>query len=301
MEDRVRAFQQAAVVLPPRLRQAAVELPYELQGRAEEFRLRVGYPMTILEGDAEHVLGQEAVTPQDLEQLLERASRASVHTILEQLREGFVSVEGGHRVGFCGTTVIEQGEIRFLRALSSAAVRIARQFPGIAREVAEELFEHGRLQNTLIVAPPGGGKTSLLRDLIRTLSEGECGPGLRIGVADPRGELGASAEGKCQLDLGCRTDLLHACPKEKGIMLLLRTMNPQVIAVDEITQREDVYALLEAAGCGTALLATVHGSGREELEQRGVYRELLEKGIFRRMVLIRGRGGLRSYTVEVLR
>ena len=91
----------------------------------------------------------------------------------------------------------------------------------VTREVAEELFEHGRLQNTLVVAPPGGGKTSLLRDLIRTLSEGECGPGLRIGVTDPRGELGASAEGKCQLDLGCRTDLLHACPKEKGIMLLL--------------------------------------------------------------------------------
>lgn len=301
MEELVKAFQQAAWVLPPFLRECALRLPREEQGRAEELRLRLGYPMTVLIEDRERILGEEPINSQELEELLERASRTSVHAVLDQIREGFLSIEGGHRIGFCGTAVVEQGEVTFLRDISSASIRIARQFPGIAVELAEELFEGGQLQNTLIMAPPGGGKTSLLRDLIRTLSQGECGPGLRVGVVDPRGELGASVQGRCQLDLGRRTDLLHACPKAKGIMMLLRTMNPQVLAVDEITQSEDIYALLEGAGCGVALLATIHGKNQEELKQRSLYRDLLGMGVFRRMVIIHGRGSLRSYTVEVLR
>ncbi len=301
VEERVRAFQQSIQALPLDLRNAAMELPCEIQGQAEEVRLRAGYPMTILSGNREFVLENGPVTAESLGRLMERASQTSVHAVLEQLREGFISIEGGHRIGFCGTTVVERGEITFLRDISSASIRVARQFPGIAQCVAGRLFENGWFQSTLIAAPPGVGKTSLLRDLIRTLSEGECGQGIRVGVVDPRGELGATVNGRCQLDLGRRTDVLHACPKAKGIMMLLRTMNPQVIAVDEITQSEDIYAILEAAGCGAALLATVHGRDREELTQRSLYRELLEAGIFKRMIFIRRRGTERSCTVEVLK
>lgn len=277
-----------------------MELPCEIQGLAEEIRLRLGYPMTVLAGNQEFILRNDPVTGENLECLMERASQASVHAVLNQLREGFISIEGGHRIGFCGTTVVERGEITFLRNFSSATIRIARQFPGIAQCIVGKLFEGGQFQSTLIAAPPGFGKTSLLRELIRTLSEGECGSGIRVGVVDPRGELGAAVNGVCQLDLGRRTDLLHACPKAKGIMMLLRTMNPQIIAMDEITQPEDIYAILEAAGCGAALLATVHGRNRTELTQRSLYRDLLESGIFKRIIFIQSGGNDRRYTVEEL-
>ena len=300
MEKHVSVFQQVVRVLPQHLRAAALAMPREVQGQAEELRLRAGYAMTVLFGERELVLEGALVSGQDLEQLLERASRTSVHAVLEQLREGFIGIEGGHRIGFCGTTITERGEVTFFKNISSAAIRIAREFPGIARSVVGELVEKGQLQSTLIAAPPGGGKTSLLRDLIRTVSEGECETGLRVGVVDPRGELGASVDGICQLELGRRTDLLNNCPKAVGIMMLLRTMNPQVIAVDEITQRGDMDAILEAAGCGVGLLATIHGRDRQELEQRDLYRDLLRTGVFRRLILIRGRGALRHYIVEVL-
>ena len=300
MEHKVNAFQQAAEVLPPRLRRLVMELPQEEQQCGEELRLRVGFPLSVVFPEGERSLDGAAIEPGDVELLLERASGASVHSVLEQLREGFITLEGGHRVGFCGTTVVEQGKITFLRDLSSASIRVARQIPGLAQNLAPKLFGAGALQSTLILAPPGAGKTSLLRDLIRTLSDGDCVPAHRVGVVDPRGELGAAVGGKMQLDLGCHTDLLNACPKAQGLLLLLRAMNPQVLAVDEVTAPEDVQAICDAAGCGVVLLATVHGRDREDLKRRQLYRQLLELGVFRRLVTIEGRGAQRRYFVEVL-
>ncbi len=300
MEKRCAAFRQAAQVLPPGLRGQVLELTWEMHSRAEEIRLRVGHPVSVVLPEGEQRLGDTEVAQQDLELLMERASGASVHAVLEQLREGFVTVSGGHRIGFCGTTVVEKGQITFIKDLSSSCIRVARQFPGLARDVVFRLLEDDRLQSTLIMAPPGGGKTSLLRDLIRMLSDGEGIPAHRVGVVDPRGELGAAFRGRAQLDLGCHTDLLDACPKAQGLLLLLRTMNPQVLAVDEVTAPEDVQSLLDAAGCGVTLLATLHGSCREDLNRRALYRQLLESGVFHRLVTITGRGAQRSYSVEVL-
>ncbi|MCI8870270.1 MAG: stage III sporulation protein AB [Lawsonibacter sp.] len=300
MEHERDGFLQAAAVLPPELRQRALALGPKERERVEELRLRVGRPLTAVLPEGECALGGGAVCPQDLQRLLELASRASVHAVLPQLREGFVTVTGGHRVGLCGTAAVEDGRILTLRSLSSACVRVARQFPGIARPVAGALLEEGRLQSTLILAPPGAGKTSLLRDLIRTISEGDGVPPLRVGVADQRGELGAAFQGVPQLELGRRTDLLDGCPKAQGLMMLLRSMNPQVLAVDEVTAPEDVRALTDAGGCGAVLLASVHGAGREDLRRRALYRELTETGLFRRLVTIQGTGAGRRYAVEVL-
>lgn len=300
MEPRIRAFEQAASVLPPELRREALALPAVSKMRAEELRLRTGWPVSAVFPEGERPLNGPAVEPEHLEQLLELASRASVHAVLEQLNQGFVTIQGGHRVGLCGTAARENGQTRVLRNLSSAAVRVARQFPGIARDVAGRLFEDGRLQSTLILAPPGAGKTSLLRDLIRVLSEGEGVPPLRVGVVDQRGELGAAWQGVPQLDLGRRTDLLDGCPKAQGLLMLLRAMNPQVLAADEVTAPEDVEALLCAGGCGAALLATVHGGSREDLTRRPLYRALTGAGLFRRLVTIEGKGSKRQYRVEVL-
>ena len=300
MERRIKAFQQAASVLPPELRGSVWKLEQRDQGRIEELRLRVGFPMSAVFQEGERSLGGSVVRPEHLEQLLELASRASVHAVLEQLCQGFLTIEGGHRIGLCGTVVQEGGQVRMLRNISSAAIRVAREFPGIAVEAAKALMEQGQLQSTLILAPPGAGKTSLLRDLIRVVSEGEEVPARRVGVVDQRGELGAAFQGIPQLDLGKRTDLLDGCSKAQGLMMLLRAMNPQVLAVDEVTAPEDVSAMIAAGGCGVALLATVHGNGREDLERRALYRELMGAGIFRRLVTIEGRGSQRRYHVEVL-
>ena len=296
-----RAYEQAVRVLPLALRQEAMALPPRERSRAEELRLRLGRPMTAVFPEGERPLGREPVTGRDLEQLLELASRASVHTVLDQLRRGYLTVEGGHRVGLCGTAVVREGELWNLRSLSSAAVRVARQALGAAEPVWDKLTGgEGTLESTLILAPPGAGKTTLLRDLIRMASDGVRGPAQRVGVADERGELAAVWNSRPQLEVGRCTDVLEGCPKAQGLMLLLRAMNPQILAADEITDPADIRALEAAAGCGAALLATAHGREREDLSRRPLYRELMAAGVFRRVVYIRSQGGQRRYEVEEL-
>ena len=295
------SFVQAVQALPQRLRQEALSLPAGDRARAEELRLRAGWPMTAVLPEGERPLGGAPVEGRELEQLVEIASRASLHTVLDQVRRGYLTFEGGHRIGLCGTAALREGEIHALRAISSANLRIARQVKGAAAPVLDGLCPGGRLADTLILAPPGLGKTTLLRDVIRSVSEGEgCTP-LRVSLADERGEVAAMYSGRPQLEVGRRTDVAEGCPKAQGLMLLLRAMNPQVLAVDEITAPEDVGALIAAAGCGVTLLATAHGEGRAGLERRPLYRPLLDEGLFRFLVRIRREGERRIYTIEELR
>ena len=297
----VQACQQALGVLPPRLRQEALALPQEALARAEEFRLRAGWPMSVVLGERERFLNGPPVEGGELERLVEIASQASLHAVLDQLRRGYLTVAGGHRLGLCGTAVLQGGGIHALRGFSSANLRVARQVEGAAAPVLDSLCPGGRLASTLILAPPGMGKTTLLRDLIRLVSEGEgCAP-LRVSLADERGEVAAMYNGRPQLEVGRRTDVMEGCPKAQGLMLLLRGMNPQVLAVDEVTAPEDVQALTTAVGCGATLLATAHGSELADLERRPVYRPLLKEGLFRFLVRIRREDGGRIYTVEELR
>lgn len=299
--DNGQAYRQAAQVLPLSLRGVALDLPEDKQGRAEELRLRIGHPVTVVFPQGELSLGTNPVTGRDLEQLLELASRASVHTVADQLRRSYLTVEGGHRVGLCGTPVLRDGQIHGLGRLSSAAIRVARQVTGAAAPVAQKLLgQSGAFCSTLILAPPGAGKTTLLRDLIRIVSHGKGMAPQRVAVADERGEVAALWNGVPQLDVGERTDVLEGCPKAQALMMLLRAMNPQVLAADEITAPEDVAALISAAGCGVKLLATAHGSAREDLARRPLYRELMAAKVFERLLLIETKNGRRSYRVEVL-
>lgn len=292
------SYRQAVSILPEPLRTGALGVgePYMVQ--TEEVRLRIGrVPALVLPEGELNIPNAAAVTREDLVRLVEIASRWSMHTVLEQLRRGYLTVEGGHRLGLCGTVVMEGERVQNLRDISSADLRVARQLRGTARSVAGQLWQAGQLQNTLILAPPGAGKTTLLRDLIRCVSEGEVGPPQRVAVADERGELAAAWQGWPRMELGRCTDVLDGCPKAQAIPMLLRGMSPQVIAVDEITQREDIRAMEQAVGCGAALLATAHGSGAEDLRRRPLYRELMEKGIFHKLVTIRVEQGKRKLTV----
>lgn len=297
MTQAAARLDQAAAFLPDRLRRQVLALPMEQRSQIEELRLRRGRPLFLVMPEGEEPLADTQITGQTLETVLDLASGSSVHRVMEQVKRGFVPLSGGHRLGLCGAGVVEGGQVVNLREVSSLSLRVAREVKGLAENVLPGLWRGQTLESTLILSPPGGGKTTLLRDLVRAISAGEGCPPRRVGIGDERGELAAMAGGRPTLDIGPRSDVMDGCPKALGLMTLLRGMNPQVLAVDEITAVEDVAAMLEAAGCGVTLLATAHAAGRSDLDRRPLYRELMGQGIFTRLVFICGTGRRRRYTV----
>lgn len=298
--DERRTWEQAAAVLPGPLRDGLRALGEDRLERAEEFRLRRGFPMTVLLPEGERETDGPPVGEDELRQVVENATQCSAHTALDRVRQGFVTLRGGHRIGLCGSVTKKDGRIVTLRELSSLSIRVARSVPGLAKPLLPELTEDGRFLSTLILAPPGAGKTTLLRDLVRVLSDGEGCPPHRVSVADERGEIAALWRGEPQLYVGRHTDVLDGCSKSEGLSILIRGMDPQVAAADELGGSEDVRAAEEAAGCGVAVLATAHGAGLEDLRRRPACRELLELGAFRRLVVLERRGAVRSVRVEAL-
>lgn len=263
-------------ILPPKLRQSTEGLR---TGALEELRLRAGRPPTAVLDGKECILPgcAEAVTSRMLEEIVSAATNRSCYSAEASLREGYVTLPGGHRIGLCGTAALRESRIQSLRELSSVSIRIARQVACAPPELLRRLDA-----STLILGPPGSGKTTLLRECVRSLSDG----GSRVGLVDERGELAACRLGVPQLDVGAQTDVLTGCGKSEGIYLLLRAMNPQWIAVDEITAPEDIRAMEEASYCGVRFLATAHAFSPDELRRRPLYRRLRELELFQRLLIL---------------
>ena len=280
----------AAALLPPDLRSAAERLPARERRACEELRLRVGHPPTARLPEGERPLSGAPVTPRTLAAVLERATGASMHAVADELRRGFVCAPGGVRVGVCATAVCPRGGVETLRDVSSLCIRVARPVPGAGREVLPAL----RGKSVLVLSAPGGGKTTFLRELVRVSAEA----GARVAVADERGELAGMRGGVPGFDVGPRTDVLTGAPKAEAALMLLRTMSPEIVAMDEIGDASDAEAIRTILGCGVRIFASAHAPDRAALARRSVFRRLLEARAFDALVIISGRGEARRYTVE---
>ena len=260
------AWKELLSIIPPSI---AVEVDRIGKERAQEIRLRLGYvPEVVMH--SESIWLKDVVRIEDLNFCINTASRYSPWAS-HSSSNGYITGPGGHRIGICGETVVKDGIMTGFRSVTSVCIRVARDFPGIAEDASNL---NGSI---LIIGPPGSGKTTLLRDLIRQISKHEF-----VGVVDERGELFPE-----QYSYGERLDVLKGCEKRQGINVILRSMGPSCIAVDEITAGEDCNALLQAGWCGVRLLATAHSGSVKELLKRPLYRPLLENGLFDHIIVLR--------------
>lgn len=295
--QRLQTYEQAIACLTPRLMSIAKTLPAKSQEAAEELRLRAGQPMRWAANGQEHDVSGDIVHAEELRDTLARASRWSVHTFYEPIAQGYLPLVGGHRLGVCGTVSFADGKIQGIRMVSSLSLRIAREHKGVAELVLHEIWNAEQdVQGTLMLSPPAGGKTTFLRDCIRLLSM----QGIRVGVVDTRGEIAAMRGGIPQFDLGGHADVLDGCPKALGALQLVRTMAPQVLALDEVTDPEDLEAIRYAANCGVTVLATIHAAGIEELKRKPLFHALYDCGAFTKLVILKMENETRYCTVQTL-
>ena len=257
-----------------------------------EIRLRVGRPLFLTYDGGECFLrkpGQEQylVTTEDLKETLEYVTGYSLYAYEDEIRQGFISVQGGHRVGVTGKVVLDRGRIMGMKYISCINVRLAHEIQGCANKVMPYIRTEKWVANTLIISPPRCGKTTLLRDIIRQLSNGWANTqGLTIGVVDERSELAGCYQGIPQNDLGMRTDVLDCCPKSEGMQMLVRSMSPDVVAVDELGCEEDFKAVDSVIHCGCKLIATAHGSCLEDVLDQPFFYKLMGEKVFERYIIL---------------
>lgn len=267
-------------------------------GQVCEIRLRVHSPCMILYRGEEFFLGQGGgltrdgrraycATGEDIQETMEHIAGYSLYAYEEEIRQGYLTVQGGHRVGIAGKAVMEGERIRSVKYISYINVRVSHQIKGCATLLMPYVRADAGICHTLIISPPRCGKTTMLRDMIRQISNGdEQYPGLTVGVVDERSEIGGCYQGVAQNDLGIRTDVLDCCPKAEGMMMLIRSMSPAVVAVDEIGDYRDIHAIEAVIHCGCKLIATVHGDSIEDLQQKPLFERLMNERIFERYIFL---------------
>ena len=270
----------------------------------EEIRIRLGLPVELIYDKGVMWLknGAYRMDRDALEEMLNYMTGYSYYAMAEELKRGYITLFGGHRVGLTGRTnfhsldYIEQGKITGMVDIGGLNIRIAHEKKGCAKDIIPYIRNGSSIYNTLFFSAPGIGKTTFLRDAIRLLSLGdEIHPGIKVCVVDERSEIGACIKGKPQNDLGCRTDVLDACPKEIGMEMVLRSMSPQVIAVDELGKEAEFRMLQKMGRCGVKILGTMHGGSIQELSK--IYGKSLVTCFERYVELIRIKDGSRKFEV----
>lgn len=295
------------IKLPESMRDRIEKLPAQTLQQLEEIRIRTNTDTLLISGGREYSLRDgDEITAEVLEEILNRLLDYSYYAYEEELSRGYITIEGGHRVGICGRVTLENGQVHLIKDISSLNIRRSREITGASEKilgavlspakapaesvpnagisagcgdekslVTSDLFgvcpsdaDYGRMVvcNTLIISPPKCGKTTMLRDLARNLSNA----GFRIGICDERSEIAGCYDGKTSYDLGPRTDVLDGCPKADGILMLIRAMSPDVVMTDEIGKPEDAAAIRSALSAGVKIITTIHGSSFEDAAKSAV-------------------------------
>lgn len=286
-------------VLPSRLVTMIRAVPAVKLANLTEIRLRINRPLLLVLGNTDMVvspIGKVATNyeesylcnQEDVHKTLQLISKNSLYAFEQELKMGFLTIDGGHRVGLAGQAIIDGGDIKSLKNISSLNIRLAREVIGCADKIMPYVRTlGGHVLSTLIISPPRCGKTTILRDMIRQISTGsERYKGLQVGVVDERSEIAACKNGISTVDLGMRTDVLDSYPKAVGMLMLIRSMSPAVVATDELGRAEDIYAVQEALNAGVSVVTTVHGSEIDQLLHRPYVRELLEHKYFQRYIIL---------------
>lgn len=259
----------------------------------EEIRIRSHQP-TILKYHNKEVILNEYINANDILEMMQKICNNSIYSYQNQIKEGYITIPGGHRVGITGNCVVEDNKVINISYISSINFRLARQILGCSNPILKYILdiEEKSIYNTMIVSPPGAGKTTLLRDLIRNVSTGiETAnfKGLNVGVVDERGEIAATYRGIPQNDLGIRTDVLDNVPKILGMKMLIRSMAPQVICADEIGKIGDSEIIKEAFCSGVKGIFTAHGANMQDIYNNPILKELLETNLIQRIILLDNR------------
>lgn len=284
---------------------------FQPKHQLQEIRMRVNKPLILYcDGEEFSIDGQglrvqemrdaKIIVAKEIQDTLSYVSDYSLYAYEEEIRQGFLTTKDGCRIGICGKVIVENGMIKNIHPISSLNIRFPHEVKGSSSPIIPYIIEKKQVLPTLIISPPMCGKTTILRDLVRQISNGNCleekWNGKTVGVVDERGELSACHFGVPQNDLGIRTDILDSCPKAKGMMMLVRTMSPQVIAVDEIGSEEELKAMYYGMNCGCSILATAHSSSLEEFQKKFVFQQVKERQLFKRYVVLSNRFG--SGTIE---
>ncbi|WP_033844167.1 stage III sporulation protein AA [Geobacillus sp. FSL W8-0032] len=250
----------------------------------EEIRIRISRPLEVIARGKARLLPYE-VTKEDGVHLLNKLSHYSMYAVEEELKRGFITIEGGHRVGLAGKVITEGGKVKAIRDVSSFNIRIAKEQVGIAEPLLPYVYDGRRFRHTMIIGSPQTGKTTLLRDAARLISSGTNRMAAqKVAIVDERSEIAGCVKGVPQFSFGPRLDVLDACPKAEGMMMMIRSMSPDVIIVDEIGREEDSEAVLEAANAGVSVWTTVHGRSLKDVWQRPTLRAVMEQKVFERFV-----------------
>ncbi|GEQ20264.1 stage III sporulation protein AA [Clostridium butyricum] len=267
-----------------------------LKEQIYEIRIKIGKPILVYSKYGENIVNY-VPTKEDMKSLIQKISNYSLYAYEEDIRQGFITIKGGHRIGIAGECVMEKGEVKTIRNISSINIRVCSEVIGCSDKLIKYIYsqKENRIFNTIIISPPKCGKTTILRDIARNISNGMNSIGLygrKVAVIDERSEIGACHFGIPQNDIGMRTDILDNCLKKEGMIMAIRSLSPEILICDEIGTKGDVEALLMAFNSGVNIITSIHGFTIEDLYKRKVFHELLDNGIIERAIVLSSRKGV---------
>ena len=264
-----------------------------VEDKIQEIRIKVGKPIILNLAFEEKVLDY-IPTREDLRYLITKISNYSLYAFEEEIKQGYITLKGGHRVGLAGECVMAKGEVRTIKNISSLNIRICKEVIGASNKVMKLISENDRVYNTLIVSPPKCGKTTILRDIAKNISNGMYQinlKGKKVTIVDERSEIAACYNGIPQMNVGIRTDILDNCLKKSGMIMAIRSLSPEVLICDEIGTEGDLEALNMAFNSGVNIIVTVHGYDINDIYNRKVFKELIDNCVLERIILLSNRRG----------